>query len=275
MAPDAPDLLVTPDVSDNAPATARVAVVTGASAGIGRAIAVALGGLGWTVGLGARRVAHLEETAKLVADAGGTPLVHVLDVTEPESIDAFFAFVRAESGPIQVLVNNAGTAVPGSIHEMADDDHRRIVETNLLGPMLLTRRIVAQLRADAMPGDIVFISSDATVNKRPDLATYLSTKAGLEAFAQVAGARMRRSGDPLVGRSRRADHLRLRRRLGSHHLRGVDPALAALRYPAALERHGSRGRRAGRGYRRDRALAHVDADRRGPAEPPDYLIATT
>ncbi len=185
MAPDAPELLVTPDVSDSAPGAPRVAVVTGASAGIGRAIAVALGGLGWTVGLGARRVVHLEETAQLVADAGGTPLVQALDVTEPESIDAFFVFVRTAAGPIQVLVNNAGTAVPGSIHEMADDVHRRIVETNLLGPMLVTRRIVAQLRADAMPGDIVFISSDATVNKRPDLATYLSTKAGLEAFAQV------------------------------------------------------------------------------------------
>lgn len=160
-------------------------MVTGASAGIGRAIAVALGELGWTVALGARRVAQLDETAKLVADAGGTPLVQALDVTDSPSIDTFCAFVRAQAGPIQVLVNNAGTALPGSIHEMGDDDHRRIVETNLLGPILLTRRVVGQLRADAMPGDIVFISSDATVNKRPHLATYLSTKAGVEAFAQT------------------------------------------------------------------------------------------
>ena len=163
----------------------RVAVVTGASAGIGRAIAVGLGELGWTVGLGARRVAQLEETAKLVADAGGTPLVHVLDVTDAASIEAFCECIRAEAGAIQVLVNNAGTALPGAIHEMSDEDHRRIVETNLLGPMLLSRRVVAQLRAGSAPGDIVFISSDATVNKRPYLATYLSTKAGIEAFAQT------------------------------------------------------------------------------------------
>jgi NADP-dependent 3-hydroxy acid dehydrogenase YdfG len=164
---------------------ARVAVVTGASAGIGRAIAVALGGLGWTVGLGARRVAQLDETAKLVADAGGTPLAHALDVTDLGSIDTFCSFVNTQAGTIQVLVNNAGTALPGAIHEMSDTDHRRIVETNLLGPMLLTRRIVGQLRAAAVPGDVVFISSDATVNKRPHLATYLSTKAGIEAFAQT------------------------------------------------------------------------------------------
>ena len=76
-------------------AGSRVAVVTGASAGIGRAIAVALGALGWTVALGARRVEQLDETAKLVADAGGTPLVHPLDVTDSESIDAFCAHVHA------------------------------------------------------------------------------------------------------------------------------------------------------------------------------------
>jgi len=162
-----------------------VAVVTGASAGIGRAIAVALGGLGWTVAIGARRVAQLDETAKLVVDAGGTPFVHPLDVTDPDSIDSFSAAVRAHAGAIQVLVNNAGTALPGAIHDMSDDDHRRIVETNLLGPILLTRRVVAQLRADGAPGDVIFISSDATVHMRPSLATYLSTKAGVEAFAQT------------------------------------------------------------------------------------------
>ena len=163
---------------------ARVAVVTGSGAGIGRAIAVALGALGWTVGLGARRVEPLDETAKLVADAGGTPLVHALDVTDPASVDAFCSFVTDQSGTIDVLVNNAGTAQPGWIHDMSDDDHRRIVETNLLGPIHMTRRVVGALRDEGRPtGDIVFISSDATVHHRPALATYLSTKAGLEAFA--------------------------------------------------------------------------------------------
>lgn len=170
MAPDAPG---------------RVAVVTGASTGIGRAIAVALGRLGWTVGLGARRVALLDETAKIVVEVGGTALVHPLDVTDPASMDAFCAYVGARAGPIEVLVNNAGTAIPGAIHETSDKDYRRVVETNLLGPMLLTRRVVAQLRADARRGDVVFISSDTTVLKHPHLATYVTTKAGIEAFAQT------------------------------------------------------------------------------------------
>ena len=164
--------------------TQRVAAVTGASAGIGRAIAVALAELGWPVALGARRTDQLRETAELVEDAGGRPLVQHLDVTDPASVDAFCAFASAEAGPIEVLVNNAGTARPGAIHDMPDAEHRTIIETNLLGPILVTRRVVGALRASgATAGDIVFISSDATVHRRPSLATYLSTKAGLEAFA--------------------------------------------------------------------------------------------
>jgi NAD(P)-dependent dehydrogenase (short-subunit alcohol dehydrogenase family) len=161
----------------------RLAVVTGASAGIGRAIAVALGGLGWSVAVGARRVEQLRETAALVRDAGGTAYAHVLDVCEPASIDAFLEAAAAEVGPIDVLVNNAGTAAPGALHDMDDDLHARIIATNLLGPILLSKRVVADLRERKAPGDIVFISSDATVNPRPFLGTYGASKAGLEAYA--------------------------------------------------------------------------------------------
>jgi NADP-dependent 3-hydroxy acid dehydrogenase YdfG len=162
-------------------APARTAIVTGASSGIGRAIAVALGALQWTVAIGARRVDQLEETAELVRGAGGAPIVHPLDVTDAASVDAFVA----SAGEPDVLVNNAGTALPGAVHAMPDDDHRRIVETNLLGPILMTRHVVGSLRAAERPGDIVFISSDAIEHLRPRMATYIASKAGLEAFAST------------------------------------------------------------------------------------------
>jgi NAD(P)-dependent dehydrogenase (short-subunit alcohol dehydrogenase family) len=161
----------------------RVAVITGAGAGIGRAIAQALGALGWPVALGARRVDQLETTAALIADAGGTAYAHALDVCEPASIDAFFAATTAALGPVDVLVNNAGTAAPGALHVMDDELHQRILATNLLGPILVTKRVVADLRARNAPGDIVFISSDATVHPRPYLGTYSASKAGLESYA--------------------------------------------------------------------------------------------
>jgi len=163
--------------------SSRVAVVTGASAGIGRAIATALGGLGWSVAVGARRADQLEETARLVGESGGRAFAHSLDVCRPESIDAFLGATTNEFGPVEVLVNNAGIAAPGWLHEMSDEQHERILATNLLGPILVSKRVVAALRERGTPGDIVFISSDATVHPRPFLGTYGVSKAGLEAFA--------------------------------------------------------------------------------------------
>jgi NAD(P)-dependent dehydrogenase (short-subunit alcohol dehydrogenase family) len=169
-------------------------VVTGASSGIGRAVAVALGALGWSVGVGARRLAQLDETAGLVGEAGGKAVACELDVTDSGSIEEFLSAVRAACGPIDVLVNNAGIAIPGAAHEMPDEVHRRIIDTNLIGPILITKRVVAALREERRAGDIVFISSDATVHPRPQMATYLSSKAALEAFAATLALESEGSG---------------------------------------------------------------------------------
>jgi NADP-dependent 3-hydroxy acid dehydrogenase YdfG len=161
----------------------RTALVTGASSGIGVAIAVELGRLGWRVGLGARRVDRLEETAAAVSNAGGTAFAHPLDVTDAGSVAACFAAVDAELGPVDALVNNAGIATPGWLHRAAPDAIKREVETNLLGPILTSQILIAALRERGDRGDIVFITSDATRHARPRMATYTATKAGLEALA--------------------------------------------------------------------------------------------
>lgn len=173
---------------------ARGALVTGASTGIGRAIAVAFGALGWRVALGARREDALAETAALVAGAGGTPFAHPLDVADPAAIDACWAACEAAIGPLDVLVNNAGTTRPGALHEMTDEEHERIVATNLLGPILVTKRFVARRLALGGPGDIVFISSDAVRSPRPHLLTYGATKAGLDCLARALSLELEGTG---------------------------------------------------------------------------------
>jgi NADP-dependent 3-hydroxy acid dehydrogenase YdfG len=162
----------------------RIALVTGASSGIGRAIAVELGRLGWPVAIGARRRDRLEETAEEVRAAGGTPFLHELDVCDAASIDAMFAACEAELGVVDAVINNAGLSYPGWLHELGTDDIIREVTTNLIGPMLVSRRAVAALRNANRTGDIVFITSDAVRNARPRQGVYTGTKAGLEQFAR-------------------------------------------------------------------------------------------
>jgi NADP-dependent 3-hydroxy acid dehydrogenase YdfG len=163
---------------------ARVALVTGASSGIGRAVSVALGGLGWKVALGARRQDALEETARLVIEAGGEAFPGPLDVTDPHSVDAFATRAEDVLGGIDALVNNAGIAVPGPFWELDADALEREIRTNLLGPMLCTRRILLSMIARGR-GDVVFISSDTARAPRPQLLGYGATKAAVENMARA------------------------------------------------------------------------------------------
>lgn len=162
----------------------RTAVVTGASAGIGAAIARALGALGWSVALGARRTSLLDEVARDVESAGGRAFTHALDVTDAGSIDAFFGATEAALGRVDVLVSNAGIGVPGLLHEVPVADLERELRTNLFGPMLVARRALPSM-LEHRRGDLVFISSMNVVEPRPFQLGYTAAKAGLEGMAQV------------------------------------------------------------------------------------------
>jgi len=171
----------------------RVAIVTGASSGIGRAIAVALGELGWRVALGARRSDELQETAKIVIEAGGEAFPKTLDVTDARSVDAFVKAAEDGLGPIDALVNNAGIAIPGPFWELAPEQLEREVRTNLLGPMLCARRVLpAMIRRGA--GDVVFVSSDVARAPRPRLLGYSATKAGMEVVARTLAMELEGTG---------------------------------------------------------------------------------
>lgn len=176
----------------------RIAAVTGASAGIGRAVAVGLGRLGWTVAIGARRLDRLEETAAEVAAAGGTPVAHALDVTDADSVEAFFDHVEATAGVADVLVNNAGVGYLGAIAETTPERLRAAVDTNLLGVLLCTRRASAAMLGRGGDGDLVFISSDSVQKSYPHMLTYGATKAAVEYVAagldvELAGTGIRSS----------------------------------------------------------------------------------
>jgi NADP-dependent 3-hydroxy acid dehydrogenase YdfG len=162
---------------------ARTAVVTGASSGIGRAIAIELGRLGWRVAVGARRTERLLETAAEIAEVGGTPFTHALDVTDERSVDEFFEATRQAAGPVEVLVNNAGLGYLGAIAETTSARLRATIETNLLGALLCTRAATSQMLEHGVRGDVVFISSDSIQQPYPHMLTYGATKAAVEYVA--------------------------------------------------------------------------------------------
>jgi NADP-dependent 3-hydroxy acid dehydrogenase YdfG len=145
----------------------RVAVVTGASAGIGAATARALAGDGWHVVLGARRVDRLEA---LAGELGGT--AHALDVTDPGSVAAFCDAVPA----CRVLVNNAGGALGLEPLAEADDDKwTAMFETNVLGLMRMTRALLPRLVGSG-DGHIVNVTSIAALQGYPGGSGYNAAK---------------------------------------------------------------------------------------------------
>jgi NAD(P)-dependent dehydrogenase (short-subunit alcohol dehydrogenase family) len=116
------------------------------------------------------------------------------NVCDPVAVDRFFAAGEVELGPVDVLVNNAGVAWPGPLHEVDDEVHRRVVETNLLGPIYTTRRVVRSLLYRGAPGDLVFVSSDITVHPRPKMPAYGASKAGLEHLANTVAMELEGTG---------------------------------------------------------------------------------
>ena len=162
----------------------RTAIVTGASSGIGAATAVELGGRGWHLALGARRLERLEDVARRVEAAGGRALAHSLDVSQPDSIDAFYAAAEAALGPIDAVVNNAGMSLLNRLEHAKPGDLRAELDVNLLGPMLLCRRAIPAM-LERRSGDLLFVTSENAVRPRPYQAGYSAAKAGLEALARV------------------------------------------------------------------------------------------
>ncbi|WP_244927754.1 SDR family oxidoreductase [Nocardioides sp. W7] len=164
--------------------TRRPAVVTGASSGIGAATALALAAAGHPVALGARRTDKCEEVAAAVREAGGEAVVHALDLTDGESVEAFAKGVSGDLGDIEVVVSNAGAVAPGTIYEVDPERFGREIDLNLTGAQRLVRAFVPGM-VERQRGDFVFVSSDVAVRARPFMSSYAAGKWGLEGMAHA------------------------------------------------------------------------------------------
>ena len=165
------------------PLAGKVAVVTGASSGIGEATAVALAGAGAAVAIGARRADRLDAlAAKLRAD-GATVLALDLDVTDEESCSGAVRRTREELGGLDVLVNNAGVMLLGTIVGADPEDWRRMISTNVLGVMYMTGAAIDGM-VEQGSGDIVNMSSVAGRVARKGAGVYNASKWAVNAFSE-------------------------------------------------------------------------------------------
>ncbi|HEY6762114.1 MAG TPA: SDR family oxidoreductase [Baekduia sp.] len=167
----------------NEQSTGRVAVITGASSGIGEAAARSLVAAGHRVALLARRADRIEALAQELGGAG-TAIAVVADVTDRESIVAAAVRVQDELGAADILINNAGVMLLGPFTSGQREEHRRMVETNLLGAMTATEVFLDQLRAGD-GGDLVNISSVAGRFARAGNAGYAATKWGMNGWSEA------------------------------------------------------------------------------------------
>ena len=156
----------------------RVALVTGASQGIGRAIALVLAEGGATVALAARNREKLDEVAAQITTAGGQAAVYPLDVTNEEQIKATVKEIAAKHGRLDILVNNAGVTHDQLIMRMKRADWDSVIQTNLTSAFLLSQAVISPMLKQRW-GRIINITSVVGQMGQAGQANYASSKAGL------------------------------------------------------------------------------------------------
>lgn len=156
----------------------KIALVTGAGSGIGRAAAVALHGAGYTTVLAGRRAAELEKTAAMCEGNGAGTRVVPTDVSKPDSVNALFARLREEFSRLDVLFNNAGLNAPGiPIEELSYEKWAAIVDVNLTGTFLCAQAAFKLMKdQDPRGGRIINNGSIAADRPRPNHVPYTATK---------------------------------------------------------------------------------------------------
>ena len=171
----------------------RVAIVTGAGRGIGRAVAVALGGEGAAVVLAARSRADLAAVAAEIKDAGGRALALPTDITQDAAVEALAEQTTAELGRIDLLVTSAGTAAFGQFADSKPGDWEQMLTLNLRAVMMSCRVVLpTMLRQRA--GLIINVASIAAKRALPGSAVYTATKAGVVGFSRVLAEELRPHG---------------------------------------------------------------------------------
>ena len=174
--------------------TGKVALVTGASSGLGRHFALVLARQGAKVALAARRADRLEDLAQEIASFDGRALPVEMDVTRRESVAGAIEAAETELGPLDVVVNNAGIALTAPALKVEEEDWARVIETNLSGVFRVAQAAGARMAARGEGGSIVNIASILGLGGASLLASYSAAKAGVINLTRTLALEWAKSG---------------------------------------------------------------------------------
>jgi NAD(P)-dependent dehydrogenase (short-subunit alcohol dehydrogenase family) len=173
---------------------ARIAIVTGGSRGIGRAVAEALLGAGWRVHFCGRTPEHVEAARRELAGRfGGAVAAEAVDARRQEEVDRFVAAVLAREGRIDALVNNAGVGTFAPVDELSGDQWREVIETNLSGYFYFLRAVAPAMKRQG-DGWIFNVASLAARNPFAGGAAYNASKFGVIGLSEAAMLDLRQHG---------------------------------------------------------------------------------
>jgi len=173
-----------------------VVALTGAASGIGRALAIQLGGLGYALALADRDAGGLAETARMVGD-GTKVTTHVLDVSQKGAVDAFAADVLREHRRVDVVINNAGVAIAGDVAELAIDEIEWLMNINFWGTVYGVKAFLPELQR-AGEGTIVNVSSVFGIFAPPGNSAYAASKFAVRGFTDALREELRGTGIHVV-----------------------------------------------------------------------------
>ena len=181
------------DARNYTPLSGSVALVTGGSRGIGRAIALRLAALGSSVAICARDATALKEVSSELESRAPRVFAHPADVTRSSDVASLVEKTEATLGPISILVNNAGIGVFGPAHEKSEKDWDRVLNTNLKSVFLVSRAVAASMILQKR-GDIINISSLAGRNAFAGGGLYCASKWGVQGLSACMAEDLREHG---------------------------------------------------------------------------------
>jgi short-subunit dehydrogenase len=175
----------------------RTVIITGASSGIGEALARELSRQNWSVGLIARRQQQLDALAAEIRNAGGTVSIAVADVADRNQISAAIERLRAELGQVDLLIANAGLGKPDGLCPFSLDDMEQMIRVNLLGVMYSIDAVLPDM-LERRQGHIAGISSSGAYEGMPGSAAYCASKAAVNTFLEGLRIQLREYGIPVT-----------------------------------------------------------------------------